>query len=95
LDAQFSKQVIADVLRFVYPQYSLQVDNEATVLRHLEILIIIGNTSLSSPHVLSVAEMFCHLCHNPNLGEKEERAGWHSYGEQSLQVLSYATHHCL
>jgi hypothetical protein len=58
----------------------------------LEILIIIGNTSLSSPHVLSVAEMFCHLCHNPNLGKREKRASWHSYGEHLLQVLPYATH---
>jgi hypothetical protein len=38
--------------------------------------IIFGNTSLSWSHVLLVAEMFCHLHHNPNLKKLKRKKCW-------------------
>jgi hypothetical protein len=35
--------------------------------------IVIGNISLSLPHMHLFAEMFCHKCNNPDLEKKKEK----------------------
>jgi len=40
--------------------------------------IVIGNISLSLPHMHLFAEMFCHKCNNPDLEKKRKKATLHS-----------------